>query len=43
MSAARPGSRQSHGIHPFKVGDTAKLHADLDQALFFGANGELVS
>lgn len=34
---------QSHGIHPFKVGETARLHADLDQALFFDANGGLVS
>ena len=34
---------QSHGIHPFKVGETARLNADLDQALFFSANGELVS
>ena len=34
---------QSHGIHPFKVGETARLHADLDQALFFGANDELMS
>ena len=34
---------QSHGIHPFEVGTTAELHADVDQALFFGANGELIS
>ena len=34
---------QSHGIHPFKVGETARLHADLDQALYFGANDALVS
>jgi glycerol transport system ATP-binding protein len=34
---------QSHGIHPFEVGSTARLHADVDQCLFFGANGELVS
>ena len=34
---------QSHGIHPFEVGATAKLHADVDQALFFGPNGELIS
>ena len=33
---------QSHGIHGFKVGSIAKLHADVGQALFFGANGELV-
>ena len=33
---------QSHGIHPFKVGAEATLYADLDQALFFGATGELI-
>jgi glycerol transport system ATP-binding protein len=33
---------QSHGIHAFEVGASATLHADLDQALFFGANGELI-
>jgi len=34
---------QSHGIHPFQVGSTAKLHVEVDRGLFFGANGELVS
>jgi glycerol transport system ATP-binding protein len=34
---------QSHGIHAFEVGARAELHADVDQALFFGPNGELVS
>jgi glycerol transport system ATP-binding protein len=34
---------QSHGIHPFKVGETARLHADLDQALFFDTSGALVT
>ena len=34
---------QSHGIHAFEVGSRAELHADIDQALFFGPNGELVS
>jgi glycerol transport system ATP-binding protein len=34
---------QSHGIHRFEVGAAAMLHADLDQALFFSANGELIS
>jgi glycerol transport system ATP-binding protein len=34
---------QSHGIHPFEVGSTAKLYLDLDQSLFFGQNGELIS
>ncbi len=34
---------QSHGNHPIKVGEVARLHADLDQALYFGANDMLVS
>ena len=34
---------QSHGIHAFSVGSTARLHVDVDRGLFFGANGELVS
>ncbi|MBL8894089.1 MAG: ABC transporter ATP-binding protein [Rhizobiales bacterium] len=34
---------QSHGIHPFEVGSTAKLHVDVDQSLYFGLNDELVS
>jgi glycerol transport system ATP-binding protein len=34
---------QSHGIHPFEVGSTATLHADLDQAMYFGANDERVA
>ncbi len=34
---------QSHGIHAFEVGSTAKLHVDIDRGLFFAANGELVS
>ena len=33
---------QSHGIHPFKVGETARLHADVDQSLFFDAAGARV-
>ena len=33
---------QSHGIHPFEVGSTARLHAAIDSGLFFGADGELV-
>ena len=28
---------QSHGIHPFKVGSTARLYVDVDQSLFFDA------
>ena len=34
---------QSHGIHPFEVGSTAKLYVDVDQSLFFDAKQELVS
>ncbi len=34
---------QSHGIHPFSVGSTAKLYVDIDQSLFFGANNEFIA
>ena len=34
---------QSHGIHPYEVGSTAKLYVDIDQSLFFGAKDELVA
>jgi glycerol transport system ATP-binding protein len=34
---------QSHGIHPFEVGSTARLYLDIDQSLFFGAKDELIS
>ena len=34
---------QSHGIHPFEVGAVAELHADIDQALFFRPDGELIT
>ena len=34
---------QSHGIHPFKVGDRARLHVDVERSLFFGADGGLIS
>jgi glycerol transport system ATP-binding protein len=34
---------QSHGIHPFKVGSTAKLYVDVDRIFFFGADGTLIS
>jgi glycerol transport system ATP-binding protein len=33
---------QSHGIHPFPVGSTAKLYVDVDRSYFFDANGALV-
>lgn len=34
---------QFPGIHPFTVGSTASFYVDINRALFFGANGELVS
>ena len=34
---------QSHGIHPFDVGETAKLFVDIDQSLFFGTNNEFIA
>jgi glycerol transport system ATP-binding protein len=34
---------QSHGIHAFEVGSPARLYVDVDQILFYGANGELMS
>src|SRR5262245_39802215 len=33
---------QSHGIHPFKVGSSAKLYVDMDHAFFFDLDGRLV-
>jgi glycerol transport system ATP-binding protein len=33
---------QSHGIHPFTVGSTAKLYVDVDRSYFFDATGALV-
>jgi len=34
---------QSHGIHPFSVGSTAKLYVDIDQSLFFGPDNEFIA
>ena len=34
---------QSHGVHPFQVGETATLFVDIDQSLFFGANNEFIA
>jgi glycerol transport system ATP-binding protein len=34
---------QAIGIHAFDVGSTAKLFVDVDQILYYGANGELIS
>jgi len=34
---------QSHGVHPYVVGEHAKFHVDVGQAFFFAADGKLVS
>ncbi len=34
---------QSHGVQAYKVGDAATVHADMAQALYFAADGRLVS
>jgi len=34
---------QSHGIHPFEVGESAKLYADLSRAFFFKDDGTRVT
>jgi glycerol transport system ATP-binding protein len=34
---------QSHGIHALDVGAPARLYVDVDQILYFGTNGELIS
>ena len=34
---------QSHGIHPFPVGSTAKLNVDVDRSFFFGGDGRLIA
>ncbi len=31
---------QSHGIHPFRVGEAARFEMETDQCLYFGDNGE---
>lgn len=33
---------QSHGIHPFEVGATAKLYVDVDQSFFFDGDNRLI-
>jgi len=33
---------QSHGIHPFGVGSTARFYVDVDQSFFFGDDGKLI-
>jgi len=34
---------QSRGVHPFEIGETARLHVDIDRSFFFDANGRLVA
>jgi glycerol transport system ATP-binding protein len=34
---------QSHGIHPFPVGSTARLYVDVDQSFFFDADDRLIA
>jgi glycerol transport system ATP-binding protein len=34
---------QSHGVHPFEVGEEAQLHADVGRAMFFDPSGKLVT
>ncbi|MEQ8348773.1 MAG: ABC transporter ATP-binding protein [Sneathiellaceae bacterium] len=34
---------QAHGIHPFEVGATARLYADMSQALLFDTDGRRVA
>jgi glycerol transport system ATP-binding protein len=33
---------QSHGIHPFEVGATARLFVDVEQSFFFNGDNRLV-
>ena len=39
----QPWVSQTHGIHPFKIGESADLFADLSYAFLFNSAGELVS
>jgi glycerol transport system ATP-binding protein len=34
---------QSHGVHPFEVGEDAQLYADVGRAMFFDPSGNLVA
>ncbi|MGI9413470.1 MAG: ABC transporter ATP-binding protein [Hyphomicrobiales bacterium] len=34
---------QSHGIHPFRVGEDAEFTVDTDRCLYFGRNEELIA
>ncbi|MEZ5830981.1 MAG: ABC transporter ATP-binding protein [Dongiaceae bacterium] len=33
---------QSHGVHPYEVGATAKLYVDIGHSFLFGADGRLI-
>jgi glycerol transport system ATP-binding protein len=33
---------QSHGVHPYEVGATARLYVDLGRSFLFGQDGRLV-
>ena len=33
---------QSHGVHPFDVGATARLYIDVGRSFLFGQDGKLV-
>ena len=33
---------QSHGVHPYEVGQTAKLYVDVGRSFLFGQDGRLV-
>ena len=37
-----PWVSQSHGIHPFQVGEAARLYLDVDHSFFFDLEGRLV-
>jgi glycerol transport system ATP-binding protein len=34
---------QSPGVHPFEIGETARMHVDVDRSFFFAADGRLVA
>jgi glycerol transport system ATP-binding protein len=34
---------QSPGVHPFEIGDIARLHVDVDRSFFFADDGRLVA
>ena len=38
-----PWVSESHGVHPFVVGDSTDLHLQVDRCLYFSGTGELVT